>query len=84
MNASEQFRELYRKTRNAALANEAQKTIDGIAEIVRFLSDRYTKDVDTLMGRAKILYWQQTFGAYSQIIAKYGLSDRRVKKLFDL
>ena len=82
MNASEQFRELYRKTRNAALANEAQKTIDGIAEIVRFLSDRYTKDVDTLMGRAKILYWQQTFGAYSQIIAKYGLSDRRVKKLF--
>lgn len=82
MTASERFRELYRTTRNAALANDAKKTIDGISEIVKFLSERYEKDVDTLIGRAKILYWQQTFGAYSQIIATYGLSDRRVQKLF--
>lgn len=85
MEFKELFREKYRVALHAARANDKDGTIAGLTGLYNLFAEQYKKNNgDTIVIKAKLSYWQDTFGTYIQIIRQYGLQDRRVQKLFGL
>lgn len=79
------FREKYRVALLAARANDKDGTIKGLSDLYQLFAEQYKKNNgDTIVIKAKLSYWQDTFGTYIQIIRQYGLQDKRVQKLFGL
>lgn len=85
MEFKELFREKYRAALYAARANDKDGTIVELTDLYNLFAEQYKKNNgDTIVIKAKLSYWQDTFGTYIQIIRQYGLQDRRVQKLFGL
>lgn len=79
------FREKYRVALLAARANDKDGVIAGLSDLYQLFAEQYKKNNgDTIVIKAKLSYWQDTFGTYIQIIRQYGLQDKRVQKLFGL
>lgn len=79
------FRAKYRVALHAARANDEEATIAGLSDLYNLFAEQYKKNNgDSIIIKAKLSYWQDTFGTYIQIIRQYGLSDKRVQKLFGL
>ena len=85
MEFKELFREKYRVALHAARANDQEGVIAGLSDLYELFAEQYKKNNgDTIVIKAKLSYWQDTFGSYIQIIRQYGLSDKRIQKLFGL
>lgn len=85
MTFADTFREKYRVALHAARANDKDGTIAGLSDLYNLFAEQYKKDNgDSIVIKAKLSYWQDTFGTYIQIIRQNGLQDRRVQKLFGL
>lgn len=85
MEFAELFREKYRVALHAARANDEKGVIAGLTDLYNLFAEQYKKDNgDSIVIKAKLSYWQDTFGTYVQIIRQHGLQDRRVQKLFGL
>ena len=83
MSFSELFREKYRATLHAARANDKDGVVNGLYGLFNLFVEQYGKDNgDSIVTKAKLGYWRDTFGAYIKIINQYGLQDRRIQKLF--
>lgn len=79
------FRELYRKTLNAARNNDEKGVVDGLRELCDIFMRQYNlNNGDNIVTKAKLSYWNDTFSTYIKIINMYGLKDIRVQKLFGL
>lgn len=85
MSFADLFREKYRAALYAARANDTNGTIAGLSDLYELFAAQYnSNNGDSIVIKAKLSYWQDTFGTYIAIIRKYGLQDRRVQKLFGL
>lgn len=85
MEFKELFRAKYRTALLAARANDQEGVLAGLSDLYQLFAEQYKKNNgDTIVIKAKLSYWQDTFGAYIQIIRQYGLQDKRVQKLFGL
>lgn len=85
MKFEELFREKYRVALLAARANDKNGVIAGLCDLYNLFSAQYKKNNgDSIATKAKLTYWQDTFGTYMGIIRQHGLSDERVQKLFGL
>lgn len=85
MEFGELFRQKYRVALLAARESNQEETLAGLLDLCNLLSEQYKKNNgDTILIKAKLSYWQDTFEKYVYIIRNYGLSDRRVQKLFGL
>ncbi len=79
------FREKYRAALYAARANDKEATLTGLNNLYRLFAEQYAcKNGDSIVIKAKLLYWQEIFEGYVQIIQTNGLQDRRVQKFFGL
>lgn len=85
MGFAELFREKYRTALLAARANDQDGVIAGLSDLYELFAAQYKSDNgDTIVIKAKLGYWKDTFGTYIQIIRRNGLRDKRVLKLFGL
>lgn len=79
------FREKYRAALLAARANDKDGVIAGLSNLCALFAEQYKKNNgDSIVIKAKLSYWQDTFDTYLQIIRQHGLQDKRVQKLFGL
>ena len=79
------FREKYRVALHSARANDKAGVIAGLDALCRLFDEQYKKDNgDSIVVKAKLGYWKDTFGKYILIIRQNGFEDRRVQKLFGL
>lgn len=79
------FREKYRIALYAARANNKDDTLAGLADLYSLFAEQYALDNgDSMVIKAKLSYWQETFGRYVDIIRHNGLGDRRIQKFFGL
>lgn len=85
MGFEELFREKYRVALLAARANDKEGTIAGLSDLYELFATQYkSNNGDSIVIKAKLSYWQDTFATYVQIIRQYGLQDKRVQKLFGM
>lgn len=83
MEFEELFREKYRVALLAARINDQDGVIDGLSNLCALFAEQYSKNNgDSIVIKAKLSYWQDTFDTYLQIIRQHGLRDKRVQKLF--
>ncbi|MCM1556108.1 MAG: AAA family ATPase [Anaeroplasma bactoclasticum] len=79
------FREKYRIALLAARKNNQEETLAGLLDLCDLFSEQYKKNNgDTILIKAKLCYWKETFEKYAYIIRKFGIGDRRIQKLFGL
>ncbi len=85
MEFGEIFREKYRAALNAARNENQEKTLSCLIDLCNLFSEQYKKNNgDSIVIKAKLSYWQETFEKYAYIVKNHGLKDRRVQKLFGL
>lgn len=85
MEFKELFREKYRVALTAARANDRDGVIAGLSNLYELFAAQYKSDNgDSIVIKAKLGYWQDTFATYVRIVRQNGLEDRRVQKLFGL
>lgn len=81
----EQFREKYRITLHAARENDQEKVLIGLNDLYQLFAEQYAlNNEDSIVVKAKLNHWQNTFALYMDIIRKNGLNDRRIQKFFGL
>lgn len=83
MELNDIFREKYRKTRDYACSGDLENTMSSMDEICKLLANQIEKNNgDSILTKAKLKKWKDTFEAYLSIIKQNGLTDVRIKKLF--
>lgn len=79
------FREKYRIPLMAARLNDAQGVIEGLNGLVELCSTQFEKNNGvSIVVKAKLSHWKDTFAKYASIVKTNGLKDIRVQKLFGL
>lgn len=85
MEFKEVFRQKYRVALHAARADDATATIAGLTDLCQLFANQYSlKNRDSIVVKAELSFWKDTFEKYIAIIRDYGLQDRRIQKFFGL
>lgn len=85
MEFKDRFVEKYRIALHAARDGDTEGVINGLYGLYSLFEEQYKKNNgDSIVVKVKLSYWQDVFGKYIAIARKYGLSDRRLQKLFGL
>ena len=83
MTFKELFRSTYRSALLAARANDVEGVVSGLSDLYELFARQYKmENGDSIVIKAKLSFWQETFSTYTQIARQYGLKDRRIQSLF--